>query len=247
MSRLIGKWPLTTLVLFCAGSAAWATQTTTFTLTGVEQYQAQMGGVYTSPYVATIGGVTGINVICDDFADDSYVPETWTTYVTSLPTVSSSSPVKWTGSGYGSAVGYSLSQSDAYAAAAYLAIELLNTNQSTQAGRTIAGELSFAMWGLFDAAAYNSISGSVLTASKADLTAAIQNHGLLSSYTNVSLYSYDAAAGLPVGCGGTCGTPPQEFIVVNMPEPPSLAILAVDMLGVLGLVVFFRCRRRTSR
>ena len=247
MKRLIAKWPLTTAILFCAASTAWAAQTTTFTLTGVEQYQAQMGGVYTSPYVATIGGVTGINVICDDFADDSYVPETWTTYVTSLPTVTTSSPVKWTGSGYGSAVNYSLSQSDAYATAAYLAIELLGTDQSTQAGRTIAGELSFAMWGLFDPNAYNSISGQTLTDSQADLKAAIQNHGLLSSYTNVSLYSYDAAAGLPVGCGGTCGTPPQEFIVVNMPEPPSLAVLAVDLMGVLGLVVFFRWRRRSAR
>jgi hypothetical protein len=206
-----------------------------------------MGGVYTSPYIATIGGVTGINVICDDFADDSYVPETWTTYVTNLPTVTASSPVKWTGSGYGSAVGYSLSQSNAYATAAYLAIQLLGTDQSTQAGQTIAGELSFAMWALFDPAAYNNISGSVLTAAKADLVTAIQNHGLLSSYTNVSLYSYDAAAGLPVGCGGTCGTPPQEFIVVKMPEPPSFAILAVDLLGVIGLVAFFRWRRRSTR
>jgi hypothetical protein len=186
MKTAMRKWPLTLVILFCAASTALATQTTTFTLTGVEQYQAQMGGVYTSPYVATIGGVTGINVICDDFADDSYVPETWTTYITSLPTVTTSSPVKWTGSGYGSAVGASLSQANAYATAAYLAIQLLGMDQSTQAGQTVAGELSFAMWALFDPNAYNSIGGSVLTASKNYLSTAIQSHGLLSSYTNVS-------------------------------------------------------------
>jgi hypothetical protein len=238
-------WPLASAILFCAASTALATQTTTLTLTGVEG--AVMGGVYTSPYVATIGGVTGIKVICDDFADDSYVPESWTAYVTNLPTVTTSSPVKWNGSGYGTAVGSNLSQSDAYATAAYLAIQLLGTDQSTQAGQTIAGELSFAMWGLFDPVAYNNISGSVLAASKADLVTAIQNHGLLSSYTNVSLYSYDAAAGIPTGCGGTCPAPPQEFIVVKMPEPPSFAILAVDLFSVLGIVVFFRWRRKSTR
>jgi hypothetical protein len=71
--------------------------------------------------------------------------------------------VKWTASSYGSAVGYSLSQTKAYAPRLISPSNFLGIDQSTQAGQTTAGELSFAMWALFDPNAYNSISGSVLT------------------------------------------------------------------------------------
>jgi hypothetical protein len=207
-----------------------------------------MGGVYTSPYTATIAGVAGVKVICDDFFDDSYIPETWTTYVTNLTDLTTnSSLVKFQGSNYGTAVGVSLSQTQAYATAAVLAQELMAQNQSTTAGQTAAGELSFAMWGLFDSAAFNSISGSNLTNAKNDLKSAASyvttNNLTASSFSNVTLYSYNGGG---TTCnGGTCPPPPQEFVVVNMPEPSTIALFALDLSAVAGLFVFIR--RRAAR
>src|SRR5579862_563376 len=77
------------LIVLGTGPLAAAPPTTTFNLTSVGS-GANLAGVYTSPYAGTVtpGGPT-IPVICDDFIDDSYVPETWTAYVTSLSSLTS--------------------------------------------------------------------------------------------------------------------------------------------------------------
>src|SRR5277367_1307801 len=64
--------------------------TVTFNLTGVGS-GANLAGVYTSPYTGNVNGGSSMSVICDDFADDSYVPETWTAYQSSLSSVVSGS------------------------------------------------------------------------------------------------------------------------------------------------------------
>ena len=53
---------------------------------------ANLAGVYTSPYTGSINGGPTIPVICDDFADESFVPEEWTAYVTTLPQLLSGTP-----------------------------------------------------------------------------------------------------------------------------------------------------------
>src|SRR5271163_2380421 len=63
--------------------------TTTFFLDDPGPTGANLAGVYTSPYLGQVNYPTSavVPVICDDFADESFVPEEWTAYVTTLPQV----------------------------------------------------------------------------------------------------------------------------------------------------------------
>ena len=78
------------LVLPCLMAAAllgiapscFGAQTASMTLTGVG-VNGVLGGVYIGPYVGTIDAVT-TPLICDDFFDDSYIPESWTANVYSI-------------------------------------------------------------------------------------------------------------------------------------------------------------------
>lgn len=222
-------------------------QTTSFELTGVEG--ASMAGVYTSPYYATVGGQANVAVICDDYASESYLDESWTVYQTNLSSLVSGNtvvPPKWS-SGYseptlGNLIAGGLNQATAYTVAAYLATEIVDATPGSQNQE----DLSFAMWALFDGGtAFSGLSGSDLTGAEQDLMTAetqVSTLGLTtSSYSDVVIYSYDAAAGLPTGCGGTCPPPPQEFITV-MPEPSSPGLLGLDLLGVAGLILLARRR-----
>jgi hypothetical protein len=236
-----------------AAATAFAQQTTSISLTGVEG--PVMGGVYTSPYIATVGGTTGVDVICDDFADESYIPETWTVYVTNMSNLTTTSnPLKWATTGtyavteQGSTT-LNLTETQAYETAATLAEDILAQNQSTTAGQISAGEYSYALWGLFDSSAFTYLSSQSTTdagyAAQAEsllynaASSITSSSPSLSSFSNVTLYTYDPAEPITGSCGGPC-TPPQEFIAVSMAEPPSPALLGVDLAVVAGVIVLFR-------
>jgi len=210
-----------------------------------------------------------MDVICDDFASESYLNESWTAYATNLSTIPSSL-LRWS-NGYqkvNNAWVDTLSQSTAYTVAAYLATEILNLNSTpheTQAQLLQQEQLSYAMWGLFDGGSSTGpfvggfLNSTDLQAAEGDLTDAETQVAALglttANYANVTIFTYDSSAGLPTGCGSTCPPPPQEFITVNAPpfqttgatvdEPSSPAVLALDLLAVVGLMVGFR-RRITS-
>ena len=235
--------------------------TTTFYLDDPGPTGANLAGVYTSPYLGQVNYPTSavVPVICDDFADNSYVPEEWTAYVTSLSTVTSGPTdtyLKWgtSGSVSGSdpALSWTLTQAQAYDVAAILAIDILQSSGSSQQ------DYSFALWGLFDStdafAQLNGFSGDQTNAENYLNTAITDvennsiNGGSISSYLgnyHVTIYSYDAA-GNPSGpsCGGgPCpSSPPQEFITVTTPEASTPIQLAVDLLGFVALVGFLRKR-----
>jgi hypothetical protein len=235
------------------GPLAAAPPTTTFNLTGVGS-GANLAGVYTSPYSGNINGGTTIPVICDDFADDSYVPETWTAYVTQLSSLTpgtSDSYLNWLNT-TGSSItvdGYSLNQALAYTVAAVLAIDILTSSGTAQE------DYSFALWELFDAPnAFNQLSAYGDSADEAtalaDLNNAVTyvetNHLSPSAYPNVTIYSYDTGALCGAALNQPCAhIPPQEFITVSMAEPPSPALLGFDLLAVGGLI--FISRRRLNR
>lgn len=236
-----------------AGSSLAAPPTTTFDLTGVGTGSV-LAGVYTSPYSGSVTGPAGttIPVICDDFADDSYVPEQWTAYVTSLSSLTSGTPdtyLKWLNTP-GSTItvdGDVLNQASAYTVAAVLAIDILTSTGEAQE------DYSYAMWELFDApAAFAQLTAYGDTSDEAtannDLNAAVTNvetNGLTpADYTNVTIYSFDSAAGAPTCNGGPCpNSPPQEFITVNMDEASALPELALYLVLCAG-GLFFIGRRR---
>lgn len=160
---------------------------TPFAIVGVG-IGGSLDGIYTSPYQGEIGGTfhsgvlsggTPTSVICDDFSNNSYVPEYWTAYDTSLSSINAGTntpgELKWetansggnvtTGasSGLGSLgdpyAGWDLgNQETAYDVAAYLAIEIMTCGPTnpvdaacTSQASTTSEQLSYALWELFDA------------------------------------------------------------------------------------------------
>src|ERR1700722_7332352 len=136
------RWFWGAIIFMCCATGAFA-ETDSFTLTGVTQSGNNMGGVYTSPYVATINNTqSGVSVICDDFADDVEVGESWTVLSTNLSGLSQSTSansadtfLKWDTSSTAAA------QVQDYMTVAILSAQLLSIDSST----TEAADLSFAI------------------------------------------------------------------------------------------------------
>jgi hypothetical protein len=191
-----------------------------------------MAGVYTSPYTATINGMP-TTIICDDFADDSFMSETWQANVS---TVGSLGGTRFQ-EGFGGA-----SQQQAYDAAAALSLQLLATSDATQ-----MGYISYAIWDIFD-----DIDVQAWLAARSDDSIYLMAHSMAQTalnqsytageYSNVSVYT--AIAGTASGCPtNPCeANSPQEFLVVRAAEPPALALLGVYLSSLVGLILIFRRR-----
>jgi hypothetical protein len=217
------------------------------TLTGVNAGYV-MGGVYTSPYNVTVNG-TPMLLICDDFTFEiPSIPWSWTATTTDLSALPSSTPRFNTGN-----------EVYNYSVAAVLASELMSLpNLYSEA----AGELSYAIWGIFDpvllsnnpASGVGHLTSTELCAvTNANCSAgtppgyldqaraivdAATNNGTLSSLPQITIYT---PINFPPGNNS------QEFIgLTAMPEPSSLALLGLDLLGLAGLVFFIRRRRANA-
>jgi hypothetical protein len=201
-----------------------------------------LDGVYISPYTATIDGVS-TSVICDDFsADISPSTPPWTANVTKLSSIqgetSADTVLKF------DPTSAAQQQSD-YTVAAILATEIFAAQTSGDA--LAQGELSFALWSVFESSAVSSYLTSVspifsdslttLAAATSYLNAAkalAAPIGSLTpgSYSNVTVYT-------PTPLSAS-----QEFITVSMPEPSSPELLVLYLTGVAGLV--FVVKRRNA-
>jgi hypothetical protein len=257
-----------------------------------------IGGTVTYPN--TSGGVQ-LPVICDDFNNESYNPEDWTAFVTTLSNLTvgtygtPESQLKYgdtTNGGSnnsvvvndktqanlsligesGSAVDTNLTQLQAYDVAALLAIDIAGITDNSPNANELA-EYSYAMWTLFDTTdalnqlgngtgsgtetaveqqaivdlktAIGDVCASVSTTGATCTTNSIGLSALLSGW-NVTIYSYDTAAGATC-YDGSCANPPsapQEFLTATaVPEAPSLAVLAVyGVFGAASLLFFGRRR-----
>jgi PEP-CTERM motif len=189
-------------------------------LTGVGPNGA-MAGVYVGPYVATIDGVS-TPIICDDFADESYLNESWTANVTTLANLSGT---KWGGLNNATTL---------YEEAAWLTEQLVNAPQSQ------AGDIQFAIWAIFDPSAIDGLSAGDQTTVENLITQAEGETFWAGEFSNILIYTADMND--PILCNGQAcaNTPPQEFLV-DTPEPGALALLS------LGLsVIAIGARRKKS-
>jgi len=230
-------WFLVAVATLLFASASFG-QTVTMTLTGVNG--ANDGGVFTDPYYGTITSGAGTSsgaIICDDYADESLLGQTWKAVATNVASAgTTSNTLKWSG-----ANGVSTQT-------LYNAIASLATTMLTKPSGPAQEAYSFAIWEL--TYLYGKSNGgtpstidpistlggdSVAAAALALLANPFATGGLLNAstyapgaYSNVTIYT-------PTNVG-----PPQEFITV--PEASTLAMLGVDLLGLLALAFFFRRR-----
>jgi len=233
-------WYLAAVAVLLFASASFGQ--VNMVLTGVNG--ANEGGVYTDPYYGTVNGVPAV-IISDDYADDSYVPESWRANAINESqagaSLATSTPVKWNA---GSAAATQL----LYDEISYLATAML-----AAAPGQAQMDYSFAIWDLSCQAGVTASVGKTCTppvapsdlSTVANLILQAQNASknfTPGEFANVTIYT-------PLNTNpgqGTCGTgpcattPPQEFI--SVPEASTLALVALGMLGLLALAFMFRQR-----
>jgi len=152
-------WYLTVVAVLFFASASFA-QTMDLTSAGDVIVWNGGNGVYVDPYQASIGGGTPTTVICDDWANNTYLNEQWnatTTMASALPSGGSPSTTPMftglTNVTFGTTTYTSVTQAQLYDALAFLGSELFGAG-STSPNYQI--DYSFAMWELDYAAGRNS-------------------------------------------------------------------------------------------
>lgn len=222
--RRIVSWGIAGTLCFTGSALAQVNMTLTGVGTG-----AVMGGVYVSPYVASINGVSSY-VICDDFTTDVWINDTWEANQYSLSDVGPTGPQKFTAPDWSP---YTIQQE--YDAAALLAEDVI----ANMWNATLAGEYSYAIWTLFDPAAINGYGGNSLTSSQQSAVNSFRTAALTqaasggASGLDVSIYTPS-----PLGAS-------QEYLVVSTPEASLPATLGVELFALVG--VMFLMRRRLVR
>jgi hypothetical protein len=209
-------WGAAVLALLCFAPCAFANSSLTMTGAG----NNVMGGVYVGPYYATVSGVANTAVICDDFADDSYIGHSWNYTAHNFSTLGSS---LWG------------SQTSNYDAAAWLTLQMLSLN-SNPGNATQVGYLSFAIWSLFDKGALNGLNLTQLGGVNTWL-GKVPSNLTPGQFANFILLT-------PQGCtAGSC--PGQEFMQVMPEGGSSVMYLLLAGLSCSGAMLFRR-RRQVS-
>jgi hypothetical protein len=195
---------------------------TSVTVTGVGS-GASYDGIYLSPYYATVGGVTNVPVICDDFSDESILGKGYSASVTQFSGINGTN-TSWGVAGANIAL---------YGAVGYLAQQVLaqipGSNQQTID--------TYALWAVFDPSGVESYlknnpvtSGSLTTSYLCDqifggtggcTTSTAGNGSLLwnaehdyttSEFAGMEILSPEGANGSLCSAGSGCAA--QEFITV---------------------------------
>jgi len=218
-----------------------------------------MGGVYTSPYGISIDGGSTVPLICDDFTTDININETWTAIPTTFAALEAgSNPAgtpKFSPTTDPSVVPTKAVEIQDYAVTAVLAAELmaLPNLYSEQ-----AGQISFALWGVFDPSlltstasdplgsdAYGSLTSTDFNAAKAYLAGAEAmvagaTSGGVVNLSEISIGGH-AIEGLTIYSPNPAGSS-QEFLSVSMAEPSYPLVFAADLLAMVGLILVLRRR-----
>jgi hypothetical protein len=229
---------LTTRVVFlaslvlAAASAMWAGSTDSMKLTGYSS--TQLDGYYVGSYSATVNGVS-TSVVSDDYADQTYLNETWNANSNSYSNLSFTK----------FASEYSSTYVTMYEEAAWLTEQMVSPANSSQ-----VGEIQYAIWSIFDASAMSNLwsynLGDGIDADAWLLDAELQSY-TTSEFSNFTIYT--PANPSNASCGGkACPTGnPQEFMVMGgAPEPGSLATLVADLALFACVALILRRRRLLS-
>ena len=224
---------LLALSLLAGAPAAFAQYT--MNLTGVGD-GVTAGGVYVSPYQGTIqqGASTIYSgyMICDDFNTPSSLNTPW------AANASSSNGVLTGGEKFGSVMfgGNTYTAQQAYNAAAWLAVQLVQPSNVTNAGTQVTD--SFAIWNIFDSGkAGSSLTATQQAAVSSAETAAFTHDNTVES--NVTVYTPSASN--PKGISQS-----QEFLVVNPQSAPEMdaTSAASGLTLLLGGLTLLRGRRQ---
>lgn len=189
--------------------------TVTLTFTGVNG--AVQGGVYVSPYYATIGTTEHASIYCDDFEHHISFNETWTAYVS---TFNSLTNVRFTSGGTAATL-------QRYEEEAWL-IEQLASNP------TELGNINFAMWAVMDPTV-ESDAGYTTSGTGSSawwLSQATTQHFTSGEFSNFEILTPTAT--------GTSS--PQEMLTM-VPEAGALTLLGI---GLIGLAAYFLKRKRAA-
>jgi len=209
-------WGVAALALLCLAPCAYASSSLTMTGAG----NNVMGNVYVGPYYATVNGAANTPVICDDFADDTYIGSSWNYTPNTFSTLGNA---LWG------------NQTQNYEGAAWLTLQMLSLN-SNPANATQVGYLSYAIWSLFDKAALNGLNSTQLAGVNYWL-GMIPSNLTASQFSNFMILT-------PQGCtNGPGSCPGQEFIML-VPEGGSGAMyLLFAGLSCFAAILF---RRRSQ-
>jgi hypothetical protein len=235
-------------VLLLSGATTVMAQTASMDLTGTANGNVDYG-VFLSPYTGLVNGVP-TQIICDDFAHDSYIGETWTANASTVANL-------------GSGVLYGQGNTKLYDEMAYLAYQLLTppnpnyTNFNTQAA------ISFAIWDLGDPSGVASFPGgsgySGFLNDSADssgvaywINQAQTNYTTLSNAQLAAVSVYTPITNNPadpIRCSGSIcpSSPPQEFLAIHTAETSGIAILAANLLGFAAFAFLFRRRMASGK
>jgi hypothetical protein len=191
--------------------------------------------VYVSPYTATVGTTTGVQVICDDYATGIYVGYNWT----------ANSPITLTSSGISQlkfglvttlkngATNASINATQAYEAAAWLGQQIAAIPNTSANAQTTA-DYQYALWSIFDSTdvSYTNLDVNAQSYYK---TAMGNINDPLIRFSNVQFFTPQTHSG-PV--------PPnsQEFMYVT-PEPTTLLLFGSGLV----LIGFVLRRRSVTR
>jgi len=234
-------WYLMVVALLCCTPMAFGQQVT-MTLQPSVTSNPSLAGIYTGAYPFTVvsnGSTSSIVGVCDDFADQIYINESWTANVNTFASIGSN-----VGTG-GPMWGNQPNALQEYEEAAWLVDQMANpTNASS------VSNLSFAIWQVFDntpvsTSAFgwlNSNGQSADTvATTADSAAWWLAQAQNQTYTVGEFSNFEILTATPGSQSPLADGPPQEFLV-RTPESSATVLFGADMFGLLGLAIVFRRR-----
>jgi hypothetical protein len=209
-------WGVAALALVCFAPCAFANSSLTMTGAG----NNVMGGVFVGPYYATVNGVANTPVICDDFADESYIGNSWSFTANNFSTLGSA---LWG------------NQTANYEAAAWLTVQMLSLNGNPN-NATQVGYISYAIWSLFDKNALNGLNWTQLGGVNYWL-GMVPSNLTPGQFANFVILT-------PQGCANGPGSCPGQEFLMKVPEGGSAAMyLLLAGLSCFGAMLFRRRRQ----